>query len=415
MAKILIVDDEIGIRELLSEILRDEGHDILLAENAAAARAARNALRPDMVLLDIWMPDTDGITLLKEWAANGQLNMPVVMMSGHGTIDTAVEATRIGAIDYLEKPIALQKLLAAVKRGLQRPQAPGAPAPLTLSAFTRSVPLRELKRRVEQISGSSRVLLLRVGSGSLAELVARSVQPGNAPWLDLGAVSAPLDLSQLQATQGGVLFVSELARLSRAQQKNLAFALDRLERYDLRLVVATERNLEGLVAEGWEEGLLSRLFEVSLAPPSLAEVRDDLPELASQLLLHLIEGGDVPLRRLSTAALNQLRNLPWPGGYAELRAAVKSLALGTLEEEIGAGEVRRLLPPDLSTGGCGVPLDQPLREAREAFERLYFEHHLRLEGGNMTRLAEKTGLERTHLYRKLKQLGLQAGRRHEEG
>jgi DNA-binding NtrC family response regulator len=414
MAKILIVDDEIGIRELLSEILRDEGHDILLAENASAARAARNAVRPDMVLLDIWMPDTDGITLLKEWAANGQLNMPVVMMSGHGTIDTAVEATRIGAIDYLEKPIALQKLLAAVKRGLQRPQAPGAPAPLTLAAFTRSVPLRELKRRVEQISGSSRVLLLRVGSGTLAELVARSVQAPNAPWLDLGGVAVPLDISQLQAAHGGVLFVAELARLSRAQQKNLAFALDRLERYDLRLVVATDRSLEGLVGEGWEEGLLSRLFEVSLAPPSISDVRDDLPELASQLLLHLVEAGEVPLRRFSTAALNQLRNLPWPGGYPELRAAVKSLALGTLEEEVGASEVRRLLPADLAAGACGVSLDQPLREAREAFERMYFEHHLRLEGGNMTRLAEKTGLERTHLYRKLKQLGLQAGRRHEE-
>ena len=414
MAKILIVDDEVGIRELLSEILRDEGHDILLAENASAARAARNAVRPDMVLLDIWMPDTDGITLLKEWAANGQLNMPVVMMSGHGTIDTAVEATRIGAIDYLEKPIALQKLLAAVKRGLQRPQAPGAPAALTLAAFTRSVPLRELKRRVEQITGSSRVLLLRIGAGTLAELVARSVQAPNAPWLDLAGVTAPLDISQLQAAHGGVLFVGELARLSRAQQKNLAFALDRLDRYDLRLVVASDRSLEGLIGEGWEEGLLSRLFEVSLAPPSIADVRDDLPELASQLLLHLVEAGEVPLRRFSTAALNQLRNLPWPGGYPELRAAVKSLALGTLEEEIGASEVRRLLPADLAAGACGVSLDQPLREAREAFERMYFEHHLRLEGGNMTRLAEKTGLERTHLYRKLKQLGLQAGRRHEE-
>ncbi|MDX9717477.1 sigma-54-dependent transcriptional regulator [Thauera sp. ZXT1-4] len=414
MAKILIVDDEVGIRELLSEILRDEGHDILLAENAAAARAARNAVRPDMVLLDIWMPDTDGITLLKEWAANGQLNMPVVMMSGHGTIDTAVEATRIGAIDYLEKPIALQKLLAAVKRGLQRPMAPGAPAPLTLAAFTRSVPLRELRRRVEQISGSSRVLLLRVGTGSLAELVARSVQATNAPWLDLSLVTAPLDISQLQSAHGGILFVPELARLSRAQQKNLAFALDRLDRYDQRLVVATERSHDALAGEGWEDGLLARLFEVSLAPPSIADVRDDLPELASQLLLHLVEAGEVPLRRFSTAALNQLRNLPWPGGYPELRAAVKSLALGTLEEEIGAAEVRRLLPPDLAGGGCGVSLDQPLREAREAFERMYFEHHLRLEGGNMTRLAEKTGLERTHLYRKLKQLGLQAGRRHEE-
>ena len=414
MAKILIVDDEIGIRELLSEILRDEGHDILLAENASAARAARNAVRPDMVLLDIWMPDTDGITLLKEWAANGQLNMPVVMMSGHGAIDTAVEATRIGAIDYLEKPIALQKLLAAVKRGLQRPQAPGAPAALTLAAFTRSVPLRELKRRVEQISSSSRVLLLRIGAGTLAELVARSVQAPNAAWLDLAGVTVPLDISQLQAAHGGVLFVGELARLSRAQQKNLAFALDRLDRYDLRLVVASDRSLEGLIGEGWEEGLLSRLFEVSLAPPSIADVRDDLPELASQLLLHLVEAGEVPPRRFSTAALNQLRNLPWPGGYPELRAAVKSLALGTLEEEIGASEVRRLLPADLAAGACGVSLDQPLREAREAFERMYFEHHLRLEGGNMTRLAEKTGLERTHLYRKLKQLGLQAGRRHEE-
>ena len=276
------------------------------------------------------------------------------------------------------------------------------------------MPLRELKRRVEQISSSSRVLLLRIGAGTLAELVARSVQAPNAAWLDLAGVTVPLDISQLQAAHGGVLFVGELARLSRAQQKNLAFALDRLDRYDLRLVVASDRSLEGLIGEGWEEGLLSRLFEVSLAPPSIADVRDDLPELASQLLLHLVEAGEVPPRRFSTAALNQLRNLPWPGGYPELRAAVKSLALGTLEEEIGASEVRRLLPADLAAGACGVSLDQPLREAREAFERMYFEHHLRLEGGNMTRLAEKTGLERTHLYRKLKQLGLQAGRRHEE-
>ncbi len=414
MAKILIVDDEIGIRELLSEILRDEGHDVLLAENAAAARAARNALRPDMVLLDIWMPDTDGISLLKEWAANGQLNMPVVMMSGHGTIDTAVEATRIGAIDYLEKPIALRKLLAAVTRGLQRPQVASAPAPLTLAAFPRSVPLRELRRRIEQIAVNSRVLLLRVGNGSLAELIARSVQPANAPWLDLGALTAALDLNQLQSVQGGVLFIAELARLSRAQQKNLAFALERLERYDLRLVVATDRNVETLLAEGWEETLVTRLFEVSLAPPSLADVKDDLPELASQILLHLVEGGEVPLRRFSTAALNQLRNLGWPGGYAELRAAVKSLALGMLEEEIAVTDVRRLLAPTQELSGSGISFDQPLREAREAFERMYFEHHLRLEGGNMTRLAEKTGLERTHLYRKLKQLGLQAGRRQEE-
>jgi DNA-binding NtrC family response regulator len=359
------------------------------------------------------MPETDGITLLREWADSGQLTMPVVMMSGHGTIDTAVEATRIGAIDYLEKPIALQKLLAAVKRGLQRPSAPGSPSPLTLAAFTRSVPLRELRRRLQQIALSSRVLLLRVGAGSLAEIAARSVQAEGAPWLDLSMISPPLDISQLQACQGGILFVPELSRLSRTQQRNLAFALERLERYDLRLAVATDHSLELLVREGWDEALATRLFEVSLAPPSISDIRDDLPELAAQVLLHLVEAGEVPNRLFSTAALNTLRTQPWPGGYAELRAAVKSLALGTLEDEISLADVRRLLVP-AAEGLVGVSLDQPLREAREAFERLYFEHHLRLEGNNMTRLAERSGLERTHLYRKLKQLGLQGGRKGEE-
>src|SRR6478672_892566 len=120
MANILVVDDELGIRDLLSEILNDEGHTVELAENAAQARAARQRMRPDLVLLDIWMPDTDGVTLLKEWSAAGLLSMPVVMMSGHATIDTAVEATRIGAFSFLEKPITLQKLLKAVEQGLAR-------------------------------------------------------------------------------------------------------------------------------------------------------------------------------------------------------------------------------------------------------------------------------------------------------
>ncbi|MDA0225308.1 MAG: sigma-54-dependent Fis family transcriptional regulator, partial [Proteobacteria bacterium] len=133
MAQILVVDDEVGIRELLSEILADEGHEVLLAESAGAARRFRERQRPDLVLLDIWMPDTDGITLLKEWATAGQLTMPVVMMSGHGTIETAVEATRIGALDFLEKPIALQRLLATVRRAL-RVREVSAPRQLSLSA-----------------------------------------------------------------------------------------------------------------------------------------------------------------------------------------------------------------------------------------------------------------------------------------
>jgi DNA-binding NtrC family response regulator len=413
MAKILVVDDEVGIRELLSEILSDEGHDVRLAEHAAAARAARHAGRPDLVLLDIWMPDTDGITLLKEWSAAGQLNMPVVMMSGHGTIDTAVEATRIGAQDFLEKPISLQRLLAAVKRALARPAAP-VRSELTLAAFTRSAALRDLRKRLEQVAAKSRILLIRTGAGSLAELCARTLAGAGRPWLDLATLTAPLALEALEGAAGGMLFVQELSALSRLQQKNLAFAAERVERFDLRLVAGTQHDSQALAAAGLEEGLLRRISETSLAAPGLIELKEEVPELAAQILTHLVEAGEVPLRRLTTAALNVLRNHAWPGGYAELKSAIRSAALGALEEDIGGEEVARLLAPAPSAAAFALPLDLPLREAREAFERLYFEHHLQLDGANMTRLAEKSGLERTHLYRKLKALGLQAGRRTDE-
>lgn len=413
MAQILVVDDEIGIRELLSEILRDEGHDVALAENATAAREARNRGRPDLVLLDIWMPDSDGITLLKEWSTSGQLTMPVIMMSGHGTIDTAVEATRIGALDFLEKPIALQKLLGAVKRGLHKAPVQAA-SELTLAAFPRLPVLRDLKRRLEQIAEKSLGILLKSQLGMIAELCARTLQRPGKGWIDLATHAAPLDVAMLEQGSGGVLFVAELAQLSRAQQKNLAFAFDRLERFNLRLIAATTSSAGELLQAGWDEALVRRLFEVWLPIPSLAELKDDVPEIVTQILTHLVEAGEVPARRMSTSALNVLRNQPWPGGYAELKAAVRSLALATLDEEIGEEDVRRLLSSATSNASLALPLDLPLREAREAFERLYFEHHLRHDSGNMTRLAEKTGLERTHLYRKLKALGLPVGRRADE-
>jgi DNA-binding NtrC family response regulator len=237
MANILVVDDEMGIRELLSEILSDEGHAVQLAENAQQAREARAGGAPDLVLLDIWMPDTDGVTLLKEWQRDGLLTMPVIMMSGHATIDTAVEATRIGALNFLEKPISLQKLLKAVQQGLTRAQENvRAPAP----------------------------------------------RPMLAPQLqDDGPAGA------------------------------------------------------------------AAIFN---APPIHPPAR---------IGAGVVVNGD-----------NHLFNLSF---------------------------------------------DLPLREARDAFERMYFEHHLGREGGSMTRVAEKTGLERTHLYRKLKQLGVEPGKLAKKG
>jgi len=412
MAKILIVDDEIGIRELLSEILRDEGHDVILAEDAATARAVRNASCPDMVLLDIWMPDTDGITLLKEWAASGQLTMPVVMMSGHGTIDTAVEATRIGAIDYLEKPIALQKLLSAVKRGLQRQLSVPVPTALTLAVFQDSVPLRELYRRLRQVAGQSRLILLQTGPDHLGELVARSLQTPGAPWLDLGTLDGAFEPARLTTYQRGQLYLSSLERLSRSQQRSLVSIIDRLERYDLRLLVASSANREELLASGWDAALVERLFSHTLTGvPTLADIRDDLPELVCRILRHLVDTKEVPLRRFSPATLHQLRRRDWHGGYSELYGTIRNLAQTSTEEEINLPESGL---PVSDSHTSPISFDLPLREAREAFERMYFEHHLRLERGNITRLAQKTGLERTHLYRKLRQLGLHGGRQHEE-
>jgi DNA-binding NtrC family response regulator len=246
MATILVVDDEVGIRALLSEILTDEGHAIEMAENAAQARAVRERLKPDLVLLDIWMPDVDGISLLKEWGATGQLTMPVVMMSGHGTIDTAVEATKFGAMAFLEKPITLQKLLRAVDQALARP-SPAAAGPAA-----------------------------RAGVGMAPSLAA-------APPMHGGLIG-----SALRGT--------------------------------------------GLHGDG-PYGLSSEHHAA------------------------------VPAQMMAAA----------PAGPQSQQ---------------------------------NFELDRPLREARDAFEKSYFEFHLAKENGSMTRVAEKTGLERTHLYRKLKQLGV---------
>ena len=417
MAQILVVDDEMGIRELLSEILADEGHSVLLAENAAAARKIRSERRPDLVLLDIWMPDTDGISLLKEWSSTGLLTMPVVMMSGHGTIDSAVEATRVGAIDFLEKPIALQKLLGTVKKALKHEVLPQKP-PLTLDAFARSPLLKDLKKRLEQAAAKNSVLLLKSASGSIAEICARTLHTPKTPWLDLSLSSAPLTQEMLVNAEGGVLFISDLTLLGKLQQRNLAYALERLEKYRLQLISACPRSLTVLAEGGWEPALVARLGEVWVALPQLSGHSDDVPEIASLVLSHLVERNEVPSRQFSSAALNALRLHHWEGEWAELLATVKNLALAALEEDISADDVESLLLRDASDSprqALALPLfNQPLRDAREAFERMYFEYHLKSERGNMTRVADKTGLERTHLYRKLKQLGLNLGRRVEE-
>jgi two-component system, NtrC family, nitrogen regulation response regulator NtrX len=414
MAQILVVDDEVGIRDLLSEILSDEGHSVQLAENATAARSVRARERPDLVLLDIWMPDADGITLLKEWATGGQLTMPVIMMSGHGTIDTAVEATRIGAMDFLEKPIALQKLLATVKRALRAGES-RATIPLSIANIGRSALLTELKKRLAQISAAGTAVLMRGEKGVMPELYARYLQQPNTPWID--AAQALNDGTQdlLQHAAGGVLFVEELAALSRNQQKHLAFLAARAEKIKTRLVSFTAEEPKRLVeAQGFDAALMQALAGIVIALPTLREHPQDIPEIASLMLAQLVETRFCPPRNFSTGALNVLRNFPWPGNLEDLAAAVRTLALTSLGEQIDTGDAERVLPQfTRRSADAGLSLELPLREAREAFERAYFEHHLAQANGSIARLAERSGLERTHLYRKLKALGILTGRKEE--
>jgi len=417
MRQILVVDDEIGIRELLSEILSDEGYDVQLAENAGAARAFRTQIRPDLVLLDIWMPDTDGITLLKEWASSGQLTMPVVMMSGHGTIDTAVEATRIGAYDFLEKPIALQKLLTtvgrAITRGEQRPHAGAA-----LAMLGRTPVIQELKQRLERIAAGRAPVLIQGAPGCAFEACARALHVPSNPWhvVEHGAqmVETPLDL--LQTARGGTLFVRDVSEFSKLEQRGLQVLLSQADRYNVRVVCGSTRPLSGLVAEGgYDDRVYQLLGATTIQLPLLRDQRDDIPELAGVILNDLVEQKLVPSRHFSTAALNTLRTHDWPGNFSELRSVVQTLANTAGGEQISVEEVQRALPQSAApNAAASLQLDAPLRDARDAFERVYFEYHLAREGGNISRVADVVGLERTHLYRKLKHLGIKTSRKNEE-
>ncbi|OGA17819.1 MAG: transcriptional regulator [Betaproteobacteria bacterium RIFCSPLOWO2_02_FULL_66_14] len=414
MAQILVVDDEIGIRELLSEILADEGHDVLLAEDAEAARRVRERLRPDLVLLDIWMPDTDGITLLKEWAASGQLGMPVIMMSGHGTIETAIEATRVGALDYLEKPIALQRLIATVRRALRQNEGTTAQG-LSLATLGRALSLSELKKRLAQLAQTTAPVMLRGERGMQPELFARLLAAPGAPFVPGEGLLAEASSELLARATGGILFFPELSQLGRAEQKGLEFLLARADRHKSRVVTFSTVEAKTLVEKhGFDAEFVTRLSELVVRLPPLRSFAEDIPDFGARMLAQLVETRSCPPRRLNVAALNALRHHAWPGNLAELESVVKNLAYSALEEEIGLPDVERVLaahaspaaPPELA-------LDRPYREAREAFERIYFEHLLVRERGSMSRVAERSGLERTHLYRKLKALGLPVGRREE--
>lgn len=411
---ILIVDDEIGIRDLLSEILQDEGYTVTLAENAEEARQLRHQTRPAMVLLDIWMPDCDGITLLKEWAKNGQLNMPVVMMSGHASIDTAVEATKIGALDFLEKPIALQKLLSTVDRALKYGEMQ-AVSGLSFDKLGNSPSIQELNRTLEPAVKQNKPVLLTGENGSPFEVVARYFQKNGSPWVEPGKtehiVDIPMEL--LQKAAGGILYLGDIAQYSKSLQQGIVFLLGKADRSNVRIICAASQDdtAEAAVDTKLQEALSACVIKI----PPLRNQTDDMVFLVEQIVSGLAETQKIAPVRFSPAALNILRQYDWPGNFEQLRSVVKNLALGAEGSEVDEQAVTAVLgqmnraPVSEMVGGFNF--NMPLRELREELERRYFEYHIVQESHNMSRVAQKVGLERTHLYRKLKQLGINFSRR----
>jgi DNA-binding NtrC family response regulator len=340
--------------------------------------------------------------------------MPVVMMSGHGTIDSAVEATRIGAFDFLEKPISLPKLLATVGKAL----AGGRVLPktgLTLVNLGRGRVIQELRQRLEQVSRLRTPVLFVGEPGCGFDLCARHLHLPNTPWV------APEDtewlatnpFEPLNEAREGTLFLGEVSHLDKGEQKGLSQLFGKLEKFNVRLICAAAGPLPQLVEDGqFDAGLYNQVAGLTIRVPSIADHAEDIPDIAATMLTQLVDANEVPLRTLTVGALNVMRNLDWPGNLPVLQNVVKTLALTSLGNDIAGEDVNRvarefdLSPREQATTEVGVSLDLPLRDAREQFEKQYFMHHIRREEGNMSRVADRVGLERTHLYRKLKQLGI---------
>ena len=444
-AYILIVDDEPDICTLVKEIFEDEGYEVSAAENAEQAREARRARRPDLILLDIWMPDTDGISLLKEWASNSRDDTPVIMMSGHGTIETAVEATRLGAYDFLEKPLSTAKLLLTVKNALETAQLKQENIGLRRESGTvtepvgRSPLMQNLREQVKRIAQHDTSVLLIGESGSGKEVYARYLHQSSnrrdgpfvrVPIAGLTNANSAAELfgvedgeqvhfGSLEQANGGTLFLEDIIDMDLGVQARLLSALTHQSfmRVDgvapvsinVRIIAATRHDPSRAVEEGTlREDLYYHLNVVPLEIPPLRSHRDDIPELLNYYIDQFATTEGLPYRRFTVGAQNRLRNYPWPGNIRELKNVVHRLLILGSGANIDQDEIDLSIGEIREKGESNIPpeYDLPLKEAREQFERSYLEHQLRETGGSMSKIAKRVGLERTHLYRKIRALGI---------
>jgi DNA-binding NtrC family response regulator len=441
------VDDEPDIRQLVSEILEDEGYQVAMADNATSAKEIKNQRQPQLILLDIWMPDTDGITLLKDWVAEEKPLCPVVMMSGHGSVESAVEATRLGAYDFLEKPLSLAKLLLTVERALETSQLQQENAGLKqqlmfdIEPVGKSAVVERTKEQLKRLAQHNAKVLLVGEAGVGKELFARYLHNNSTrrdgPFVDVAVGSLAPENSAveffgkeasdkiyqglLEQAHGGTLFLGEIAGMDSETQARLLSALESSSflrvggseavRVDVRVIASTRIPLDEEVKAGrFRQDLFYLLNEVSLEISALREHGEDVPGLLSFYVDHFINVEKLPFRKFSMAAQNYLRNYSWPGNVRELRNLVQRLMILGAGDDIELDEVKTALGSitDEPAINSSVPefFNLSLKEAREHFEKSYLEYHFEKTGGSVAKLAVAIGMERTHLYRKLHALNI---------
>jgi len=441
---VLVIDDEADICASIKDILTDENYVVAVAANASEAQAARANHKFDLILLDIWMPDTDGITLLREWSEAGEMNCPVVIMSGHGTVDTAVEATRLGAFDFVEKPLSLAKLLRTVEAALdsagKQSKAARSLLPSLLAPVGRSALMKGLRERVQQYARHEGSVLMSgepgTGRGAFARymhglsrradeplttLSAASITESNYEEQLLGSVhDGEVVAGAFERASGGILVIDELADLSASAQRVLFGVLESGSftpiggtvpvKLDVRVVATVGPDYEARIEAGeLRRDLVSHLGELMLRVPPLREYAEDVPELLTYYVDRLVDSEGLTFRRFSVAAQNRLRHYPWPDNVRELKNLVRRLLLSGKSSDITLEEVEAEIRAGVPATETLVKQDLlalPLREAREQFERAYLQQQLELCGGKVGQLAKRVGMERTHLYRKLRSLGV---------
>jgi two-component system nitrogen regulation response regulator NtrX len=453
-ADILIVDDESDIRELVSGILEDEGFSARVAGNSDEALGAITARRPNLVFLDIWLQGSrlDGLQVL-DVVKEQHPELPVVMISGHGNIETAVSAIKRGAYDFIEKPFKADRLVLVATRALETYQLKREIrelkqlTPVATSLVGRSTTMNQLRQTIEKVSPTNSRILIVGPSGSGKELAARTAHNlssrAQGPFVVINAAAITPERMEvelfgveqsngtegrktgaLEEAHGGTLFIDEIADMPReTQNKILRVLVDQTFQrvggagkvsVDVRIISSTSRNLEAEISAGkFREDLYHRLSVVPVRVPPLAERRDDIPELVDYFMDQISHSTGLPKRRIGEDAMAVLQSHNWPGNVRQLRNNVERVMIlaggdpdavvssAMLPQDVGS------MVPNMPNGNGGEHLmGLPLREAREVFEREYLVAQISRFNGNISRTAEFVGMERSALHRKLKALGI---------